>query len=148
MERLQESHTHSQLYHDAILQLLECCEDSLGKSLHRSHSNITTATETNALAAIKSLAVKAENALVSRMTLMTMTQDRKECVRSFAARLRGHAKVCKFSKNCSHNPSETANHTDDIVCDTINRGLGDNNIQQDVLGHNHQNMNRRIRSNL
>ena len=87
--------------HDATLQLLECCEDSLRKDLHRSHSNIAMATEIDALTAIKTLAVKAENAMVSGMTLLTMTQDREEGVRSFAARLRGQAKICKFSKNCS-----------------------------------------------
>ena len=100
--------------HDATLQLLECCEDSLRKDLHRSHSNIAMATEIDALTAIKTLAVKAENAMLSRMTLLTMTQDREEGVRSFAARLRGRAKICKFSKNCSHNPFEAVNYTDDI----------------------------------
>ena len=131
--RLQDSHTH-----DATLQLLECCEDSLRKDLHRSHSNIAMATEIDALTAIKTLAVKAENAMVSRMTLLTITQDREEGVRSFAARLRGQAKICKFTKNCSHNPFEAVNYTDDMVRDALIRGLGDSDIQQDVLGHNDQ----------
>ena len=125
---------------EATLQLLECCEDSLRKDLHRFHSNIATATEINALAAIKTLAVKAENAMVSRMTLMTMTQDREEGVRNFAARLRGQANVCKFSKKCSHNPAEAVNYTDDMVRDALIRGLSDSDIQQDVLGHNDQDM--------
>ena len=99
--------------HDATLQLLECCEDSIRNDLHRYHSNIAMATEIDALAAIKTLAVKAENAMVSRMTLLTRTQDKEEGVRSFAAHLRGQAKVCKFSKNCSHNPIEAVNYTDD-----------------------------------
>ena len=126
--------------HDATLQLLECCEDSLRKDLHRSHSNNAMATEIDALTAIKALAVKAENAMVSRMTLLAMTQDREEGVRSFAARLRGQAKICKFSKNCSHNPFEAVNYTDDMVRDALIRGLGDSDIQQDVLGHNDQDM--------
>ena len=82
----------------------------------------------------------AQNAMVRRMTLLTMTQDREEGVRSFAARLRGQAKVCKFSKNCSHNQFEAVNYTDDMVRDALIRGLGDSDIQQDVLGHNDQNM--------
>ena len=53
--------------HDTTLQFLECCEDSLRKDLH--HSNIAMATAIDALAATKTLAVKAENAMVSRMTL-------------------------------------------------------------------------------
>ena len=122
--------------HDATLQLLECFEDSLRKDLHRCHSNIAMATEIDALVAIKTLTGKAENAMVSIMTLMTMTQDIEEGVRSFAARLRGQAKVCKFSKICSHNPFEAVNYTDDKVCDGLIRGLGDSNIQQEVLGHN------------
>ena len=122
--------------HDATLQLLECCEDSLRKDLHRSHSNIAMATAIDALTAIKALAVKAKNAMVSRMTLLTMTQDREKGVRSFAARLRGQAKVYKFSKKCSHIPFEAVNYTDDMVRDALFRGLGYSDIQQDVLGHN------------
>ena len=55
---------------------------------------MATAIKTDALAAIKTVAVKAENAMVSRMTLTTMTKDREEDVRSFAAHLRGRAMVC------------------------------------------------------
>ena len=51
------------------------------------------ATKIDALAANKTLAVKAENAMVSRMTLLTMTQNREEGVRSFAARLQFQTKV-------------------------------------------------------
>ena len=81
--------------YDATLQLLACCEGSLRKDLHRSHSNIATATETNALAAIKCLAVKADSAMVSRMTLKTMkAHDREVDVRNFAAHLPVQAKVC------------------------------------------------------
>ena len=126
--------------HDATLQLLECCEDSLREDLHRSHSNIAMASEIDALAAIKTLVVKAENARVSRTTLWTLIQDREEGVRSFAARLRGQAKVFKFSKNCSHNPFEAVNYTDDLVRDSLIRGLGDSDSQQDILGHNDQDM--------
>ena len=128
--------------HDATLQLLECCENSLRKDFHHSHSNIAMATEIDALTAIKTLAVKAENAMVSRMTLLTMTQDRKEGVRSFATRLRcqGKVKVWKVWKNCSHNPFEAVKYTDDMVRDALIRGLGDSDIQQDVLGHYNQDM--------
>ena len=95
-------------------------------------------TEIDALAAIKTLAVKAENAMVSRMILLTTTQDGEEGVRSFAARLRGQVKVFKFSKNCSHNPFEAVNFTDDMVPDALIRGLADSEIQQDVLRHSDQ----------
>ena len=94
----------------------------------------------DALAAFKTLAVKAENAMVRRMILLTKRQNKEEGVRGFAARLRGKAKVYKFSRNCSHNPFETVNYTDDMVRDALIRGLGDSDIQQDVLGHNNQDM--------
>ena len=48
------------------------------------------------LAAIKKLAVQEENTIVVRVTLHSMRQDRVEPVRSFCARLRGQAGVCKF----------------------------------------------------
>ena len=86
-------------------KLLECCEDSLRKDLHRSHSNIAMATEIDALTATKTLAVKAENAMVSRMTMLTMTQYREEVKLRLAI-----------------------------------KGLGDSDIQQDVLGYNDRDM--------
>ena len=54
--------------HEATLQLLGCCGDSLRKGLHRSRSNIVMANETDAPAATKPLDVRSENAMVSRMT--------------------------------------------------------------------------------
>ena len=99
-------------------------------------TNTTTTSEIDALAANKTLAVKAENVIVSRMILMTKTQDRDEGVRSFAARKRGQAMVCKFSKNCSRNPFDAVNYTNDMIRDALSKGHGDSNIQQDVLGHN------------
>ena len=119
--------------HDATSQLLESCQDSLRKYLQRSHSNVATATEKDALAAIKTLAVKSENAMVRTMFFMTMTQDRKEGERSFAARIRGQAKVCKFSENCSLNPSDAVNYTDDMFGDSVVKGIGDSDIQPDIL---------------
>ena len=121
--------------HDATLQLLECCEDRLRKDLHRSHSDIAMATEIDALAAINTLAVKADNAMVSRMTLLTRRQDREEGVRSFAARLRG-----QVLEKLPHHPFDAVSYTDDMVRDALIRGLGEGDIQQDVLGHNDQDM--------
>ena len=128
------------VYHDATLHLLECFEDSLRQDLHSSHSNIAAATEIDALAAIQNLAVKAKNAIVSRMTLMAITQNREEVVRRFDPRFQGQAKVWRFSKNGSHNPFEAVNYGDDIVRDALIRGLADNDIQQDVLGYYDQDM--------
>ena len=84
--------------------------------------------------------MNADNAMVSRMITMTTTQDREEGTRNIAARLRGQAKVCEFSKNCSHNPLEAVNYTDDRVCDAHLRELGDSDIQKDVLGNKDRDM--------
>ena len=87
-----------------------------------------------------SLAVKAENAMVSRMTPMTLTQNKEEGVRSFAVRLRSQTNVCMFSKHCSHKPSGAVNYIDDMARDALIRRLRDREFQQNVLGHNDQYM--------
>ena len=91
------------------------------------------ATEIDALAAIKTLAVKAEKAMVNRITFLTVTQHKEEGVRCFGARLRGHAKVWNVSKNCSSNSFEAINHTDNMVCDALIERLGYRDIQRVLL---------------
>ena len=49
------------------------------------------------LTAIHSLAVREENTTVARVTLHQMTQDVDETVRSYYARLKGQATVCKLT---------------------------------------------------
>ena len=65
------------------------------------------------------------------MALLTMAQEREEGVRNFAARLWGQAKICKFTKECTHNPAEAVNYMD-MVRDALIRGLSDADIQEDV----------------
>ena len=76
--------------------------------------------------------------MVARVTLNNMTQDRKETIRSFGARLRGQAGVCKFiikCQGCHHD----VNYTDAILRDVLTRGLSDPEIQLDLLGDQNQN---------
>ena len=49
---------------------------------------------------MKTLAVREENTMVARVTLHNMRQDRDELIRSFGARLRGQAGVCKCVIKC------------------------------------------------
>lgn len=49
------------------------------------------------MAAIQSLAVRAENIEVSVDALLAMHQDRDELVRSFATRVKGQASTCQFT---------------------------------------------------
>ena len=63
------------------MQLLECCDESLRRNLHRSDKSISSKSETSILSAIKRLAVREENTMVSRVLLQSMHQDRDEGVR-------------------------------------------------------------------
>ena len=82
---------------DLIIQLLECCDEQLRKDLTRNAGgSLTNNTASEVLAAVKKLAVREENTMVARVQLHNMRQDRDETIRSFGARLRGQAGVCKF----------------------------------------------------
>ena len=86
---------------DMIIQLLECCDENLRKDLTRSTiGTLTDKSEADVLKAIRLLAVREENVMVARVTLNNMHQDRDETIRSFGARLRGQANVCKYSIEC------------------------------------------------
>ena len=53
---------------DAVLQLLECCDDQLRKDLTRSSvGSLTEKTEDDVLTAMQSLAVREENIMVARV---------------------------------------------------------------------------------
>ena len=72
---------------DCVIQLLECCDEDLRRDITRSSGgSLSTQSEEAVLAAMRSLAVREEN----------LMEDHDEPVRTFAARLRGQAAVCKF----------------------------------------------------
>eukprot|EP00794_Sanderia_malayensis_P002912 gene2912-3364_t len=91
------------------------------------------------MSSIRRLAVREENTMVARVQLYNMKQDRDETIRSFGARLRGQASLCKFSMPCPECQTPT-NYTEDVLCDVLARGLADNEIQLDLLGHKDQEM--------
>ena len=125
---------------DRILQLLECCDESLRKDLTRSTiSSLTEKTEDQVLEAIRILAVREENIMVARVTLSHMCQDRDETIRSFGARLQGQASVCMFTIDCP-NCTHKVDYTETIMRDVLCRGLQDSDIQLDLLGHTNQDM--------
>ena len=81
---------------DKVTQLLECCDEQLRKDLTRNAGgSLTNKSAEEVLEAIKKLAVREENAMVARVQLHNMRQDRDETIRSFNTRLRGQAGVCK-----------------------------------------------------
>ena len=86
---------------DLVIQLLECCDEDLRKDLTcAAGGTLTEKSEADVLKAIKTLAVREENIMVARVALHEMRQDRDELIRSFGARVRGQAGVCKYLMNC------------------------------------------------
>ena len=124
---------------ELVIQLLECCDEELRKDLTRlSGGTLTAKTEEEVLAAIKSLAVREENTMVARVTLHEMRQDRDEPIRSFAARIKGQAGICKYVLTCPC--QREINYSDYILRDVVVQGLYDNDIQLDLLSDQNQDM--------
>ena len=126
--------------HDRVAQLLECCEEDLRKDLTRTAGgSLLDKEEQLVLNSIKALAVRQENIMVARVTLHNMKQDREEPIRTFAARVRGQAHICKFSQACPTCNLEVS-YTDSIIRDVLTRGINDQEIQLDLLGNAKQDM--------
>ena len=126
---------------DIVVHLMECCEEELRRDLHReAGSSLTEQNEADVLAAIRRLAVREENTMVSRVVLHGMNQDHGEGVRTYAARLRGQASICKFVIQCRCNPVTDISYADEMVKDQLCKGLADTEIQQALLGDKKQDM--------
>ena len=126
---------------EAVLQLLECCDENLRRDVTRSAGGtLTGKTEQQVLTAIRTLAVREESSMVARAALYNMKQDREESVRAFCVRIRGQANTCKFSTPCPSCNTDVC-YTDTMIRDVLSRGLADQDIQLDLLGHSNQDMN-------
>ena len=125
---------------ECITQLLECCEEQLRRDLTRSAGGkLSNKTEAELLAAMKCLAVREENLMVARLNLHNMRQDRDEPVRSFSARLRGQANVCKYLIKCS-SCSHDVSYANIMLRDALIRGLNDEEIMLGILSEQNQEM--------
>ena len=127
---------------DRTIQLLECCDDQLRKCVTRSIGmgrTLTDRPEEEILTLVRRLAVREENTMVARVALHNMRQDRDDTVRSFSARIRGQAGVCKFFLPCP-DCSQTVHYTEEVLRDVVIRGLEDPEIQLDLLGDKNQDM--------
>ena len=127
---------------DTSIQLLECCDAKLRRDVTRNAIGpvaLEDMTEKDLLRVIRALAVREENPKVARMALSRMTQDRGEPVRAFAARLRGQAEVCRFTKKCA-GCDQISNQGEERVADQLCIGLADAEIQEDLLKHPDQDM--------
>ena len=123
-----------------VIQLLECCDESLRKSLTRSAGgSLVDKTTDEVLAAIKTLAIKDENVMLSRISLHNMSQNHGENVRSFGSRIQGQASICKFQLKCP-NCDNNVDYTDSVLRDVLIKGIDDQDIQSDILGSTDQDM--------
>ena len=90
-------------------QLISCCEEELSEDLENLYgSELDNKTEEQLLAMMRQLAVVAQNHLVNIMRLRALVQDSDESVRSYLARLKGSASVCKLTVMCTCDPSTSA----------------------------------------
>ena len=123
-----------------MIQLLECCDENLRKDITRNAGgSLANKTVDQVLEAVKRLAVREVNAMVARVQLSDMRQDRDEAIRNFGARLRGQASVCKFTIACP-SCSNDVPYTNNILRDVLIKGLADHEIQLDLLGDTNQDM--------
>ena len=123
-----------------MLQLLECCDENLRKDITRNAGgSLANHTVDQVLEAVKRLAVREENAMIARVQLSDMRQDRDEAIRTFGARLRGQASVCKFTVACPSCNNDVP-YTHHILRDVLIKGLADHEIQLDLLGDTNQDM--------
>lgn len=125
---------------DVVTQLLECCEEELRKDLTRAAGrSLADSSEEDVLAAMKALAVRAENTMVARVALSNMRQGHEEPIRSFHARIKGQADTCKYEMKCTKAGCDQVNDfTEEILRDVIARGIADQEIQLDLLGEKNQ----------
>ena len=118
---------------DVVYQLLDCCEEPLRRDLARAFGDISQCDEATVLSNIKTLAVRAENVLVSRDELHSARQDRDEPIRMFCARLKGIASTCRYNVQCSCDPPTTIDYSHVMVRDSLIRGVYDPEIKLSLL---------------
>ena len=121
---------------EVVIQLMECCCESLRRDHHRMYPKIDSelVTETLRLAQLKQLAVQQKNRMVNRVKLGTLKQDKGEPVRKFAGRVRSLATVSEFKVNCTHCQTSVP-YTEPVIMDQVIAGLANLEIQKDVLSH-------------
>ena len=122
------------------MQRLECCEEPLRKDLTRTtNSDLTARPEEQLLSAIRLLAVREENVMVSRTLLHQMRQDNGEAITAFAARVKGQAHVCEYFTKC-HDCVKTISYADSVVRDVVILGIAHQDIQLELPGNVDQDM--------
>ena len=116
-------------------QLVSCCDQDLMMDLHRSlGSSIANATEVVIMKEMEKLAVVQQSNLVNIVALMSANQEREEKIRSYAARLRELAGVCKLSVTCSKEDcDESVSYANAMILHAMVKGLFDDATKEEVL---------------
>ena len=106
------------------------CEIDLRKDLHRYlGTGVDAKSEVELLAEIKRIAVVTRSNLVNVVSLMSAAQEHGETCRSYLARIRGLANVCKLSVTCTAaGCGEQVSYTDTFVKYALVKGLVDNEV--------------------
>ena len=130
--------------HSITSQLLDCCDEPLRVLLYKDKGDLSKENEQTVLAAIKSIVVISENLAVSQKNLLEAKQDRDEPIRTFAARLRGLASMCELTCEiaCASAPGgkHKFSYADELLRYVIISGVGNTDIQADILSHTNQKM--------
>ena len=113
--------------------LFHCCDKELKIDILKNNpAEITTVTEENLLKEIKKLAVKTESVLLHRIKMWKMMQGPGTGIHNFHAQLKGHAKLCEYSVNCTC--TLKVDYSEEMSKDHLIRGLNDPEILADLLG--------------
>ena len=116
-----------------FLQLLACCSDKLSEDLGNLFGDkLDKMDEAQLIAEMQKLAVVSQNNLVNIVRLRALVQDRDEPVRSFVARLKGTAGVCKLTVWCPCDPG--ADDADKEILYCLVNGFADKDIRNQVMG--------------
>ncbi len=78
-------------------------------------------------------AVREESTLLELYCKHKMCQDRDETIRSFGARIRGQADICKYVTKCP-GCDANVNYTQQIMRDVVTKGIADQDISDGSIG--------------
>ena len=80
------------------------------------------------------MTIVAQNHLVNIVRVRSLVQDREEPIRSYLARLKGVAAVCKLTLQCNCDPPTIVSYADKEILHCLVKGLADDDIRRQVLG--------------
>ena len=89
--------------------------------------------EADLTASTKKLAVKVESKLVHRIRMSKAFQQPGEGINNYLATLKGLARQCEYSVNCSSCNTAT-DYSEEVISDQLVRGLADEDILDALIG--------------